>query len=70
MKDLDCAIFLAAHPQKAQCSGAGPIYLNVDDAIEHVCAAGVVTPDLGGKATTRAICEAMGSANPPEGARA
>ena len=70
MKDLDFAIFVAALPQKAQCFGTGPIYLNVGDAIEHVCAAGIVAPDLGGKATTRAICEAVGSANPPEGARA
>ena len=70
MKDLDCAISVTALSQKAQCSGTGLIYLNVCDAIEHVCPAGIIALDLGGKATTRAICEAKGSANPPEGARA
>jgi tartrate dehydrogenase/decarboxylase/D-malate dehydrogenase len=36
-------------------------------AVEQVCAAGVLTPDLGGKATTkdvtRAVCEAVAGAN-------
>jgi tartrate dehydrogenase/decarboxylase / D-malate dehydrogenase len=36
-------------------------------AIEHVCASGVMTPDLGGKATTadvtRAVCEALRGLN-------
>jgi tartrate dehydrogenase/decarboxylase/D-malate dehydrogenase len=36
-------------------------------AIEHVCANGVMTPDLGGKATTaevtRAVCEAVRGLN-------
>jgi len=36
-------------------------------AVEQVCAAGIVTPDLGGKATTaevtRAVCEAVRGAN-------
>ena len=36
-------------------------------AVEQVCAAGVLTPDLGGKATTkevtRAVCEAIRGAN-------
>ncbi len=36
-------------------------------AVEQVCAAGIVTPDLGGKATTRdvtrAVCEAIAGAN-------
>jgi tartrate dehydrogenase/decarboxylase/D-malate dehydrogenase len=38
-------------------------------AIEQVCAAGVLTPDLGGRATTaevtRAMCEAIRGANIP-----
>jgi tartrate dehydrogenase/decarboxylase/D-malate dehydrogenase len=38
-------------------------------AVEQVCAAGVLTPDLGGKATTRevtrAVCEAIAGANSP-----
>ena len=38
-------------------------------AVEQVCAAGVLTPDLGGKATTqdvtRAVCEAIRGANIP-----
>ena len=36
-------------------------------AVEQVCAAGIMTPDLGGKATTaevtRAVCEAVRGAN-------
>jgi tartrate dehydrogenase/decarboxylase/D-malate dehydrogenase len=36
-------------------------------AVEQVCAAGVMTPDLGGKATTaevtRAVCEAVRGMN-------
>jgi tartrate dehydrogenase/decarboxylase/D-malate dehydrogenase len=36
-------------------------------AVEQVCAAGIVTPDLGGRATTkevtRAVCEAVRGAN-------
>jgi tartrate dehydrogenase/decarboxylase/D-malate dehydrogenase len=36
-------------------------------AVEQVCAAGVLTPDLGGKATTkevtRAVCDAIAGAN-------
>jgi len=36
-------------------------------AVEQVCAAGIVTPDLGGKATTaevtRAVCDAVRGAN-------
>ena len=36
-------------------------------AVEQVCAAGIVTPDLGGKATTkevtRAVCDALAGAN-------
>ena len=36
-------------------------------AVEQVCEAGVLTPDLGGKATTkdvtRAVCEALRGAN-------
>jgi len=35
--------------------------------VEQVCAAGIVTPDLGGKATTvevtRAVCEAIRGTN-------
>jgi tartrate dehydrogenase/decarboxylase / D-malate dehydrogenase len=38
-------------------------------AVEQVCAAGILTPDLGGKATTRqvtqAVCEAIRGANAP-----
>jgi tartrate dehydrogenase/decarboxylase/D-malate dehydrogenase len=37
------------------------------DAVEQVCAAGLLTPDIGGKATTaevtRAVCEAIRGAN-------
>ncbi len=36
-------------------------------AVEQVCAAGMMTPDLGGKATTeevtRAVCEAVRGMN-------
>ena len=36
-------------------------------AVEQVCAAGVLTPDLGGRATTaevtRAVCEAIRGTN-------
>jgi tartrate dehydrogenase/decarboxylase / D-malate dehydrogenase len=36
-------------------------------AVEQVCAAGITTPDLGGKATTkevtRAVCEAVRATN-------
>ena len=36
-------------------------------AVEQVCAAGIMTPDLGGKATTaevtRAVCEAVRGMN-------
>jgi tartrate dehydrogenase/decarboxylase/D-malate dehydrogenase len=36
-------------------------------AVEQVCAAGILTPDLGGKATTkevtRAVCEAVRGMN-------
>ena len=38
-------------------------------AVEQVCAAGILTPDLGGTATTRdvtrAVCEAIRGANAP-----
>ena len=38
-------------------------------AVEQVCAAGLLTPDLGGRATTaevtRAVCDAIGGANAP-----
>jgi len=38
-------------------------------AVEQVCAAGILTPDLGGKATTadvtRAVCEALQGSNNP-----
>ena len=38
-------------------------------AVEQVCAAGMLTPDLGGKATTkevtRAVCEAIRGMNLP-----
>jgi tartrate dehydrogenase/decarboxylase/D-malate dehydrogenase len=38
-------------------------------AVEQVCAARIVTPDLGGRATTaevtRAVCDAIRSSNPP-----
>ncbi len=40
-------------------------------AVEQVCAAGILTPDLGGRATTRevtaAVCEAIRGANAPVG---
>jgi hypothetical protein len=55
MEGLDCTILVTALPQKAQCSGTGPICLNVGDAIEHVCAAGIATLDLGGKAATQEV---------------
>ena len=47
--------------------GEAPAAQRLMAAVEQVCASGLLTPDLGGKATTaevtRAVCEAIRGAN-------
>jgi tartrate dehydrogenase/decarboxylase/D-malate dehydrogenase len=47
--------------------GEAPAAAALMTAVEQVCAAGILTPDIGGRATTkdvtRAVCEAIRGAN-------
>ena len=47
--------------------GEGPASNRLMDAVEQVCQAGIMTPDVGGTATTQqvtdAVCESIRGAN-------